>query len=184
VHVFRLGATKARTLGTDSACSSAAAYVAADPNGRLWVFWGVWSDHTPIATLYYRRSNSGATAWGPLEHISFPQNVSISSILANAQAGRVDVVALLGPSNEFFTRQIIVRLGLSARISGRTVTFDVTDQERPVSGSTIRFCGASKLTSASGRASFTIRNPGHGHATATSSMATYRAAHLTIKATC
>lgn len=184
VHVFRLGATKARTLGTDSACSSAAAYVAADPNGRLWVFWGVWSDHTPIATLYYRRSNSGATAWGPLEHVSFPQNVSILSVLANAQAGRVDVVALLGPSNEFFTRQIIVRLGLSARISGKTVTFDVTDQGTPVRGSTIRFCGASKATSASGRSSFTIRTPGRGHATATVSMATYHSAHLTIKATC
>lgn len=188
VHVIRLGAAKAQNLGTNSACNSAT-YVAADPNGRLWVMWGVWSFHTPIVTLFYRRSNPAATVWRPLEHVSLPDNLSILSVYASAQAGRIDVAALvgggrLGRTDIFVTRQIIVRLGMSARVFGHTVTFAVTDQGTPVRGSTITLCGASKTTSATGRASFTIKTPGHGHVTAVASKTSYRDAHLTIRATC
>lgn len=183
VHVVRLGAAKAQNLGLNSACDSAT-FVADDPNGRLWVLWGVWSFHTGLATLYFRRSNPAATAWGPLEHVSFPRNLTIWSVYASAQAGRIDVAALVSPGYEFVTRQITVRLGLSARASGRTVIFQVTDQGTPVRGSTIRFCGATKTTGTSGRASFTIRRLRHGRATASAAKASYQAAQLTIRATC
>lgn len=184
VHVLRLGAAKAQNLGTSPACSTGPTSIAADPNGRLWVMWGVWSFHTPVVTLYYRRSNPQATAWGPVEHVSFPRNLTIWSVYGNAQTGRIDVAALVSPGYEYVTRQIIVRLGLSARVAGRTVTFQVTDQGTAVRGAAIRFCGKSKTTSASGRASFTIRPRSRGHTTATASKATYQAAHLTIKAAC
>jgi len=88
------------------------------------------------------------------------------------------------PDYAYVTRQIIVRLSLSAGVSHRTVTFQVTDQGTPVRGSTVRFCGKSKTTGTSGRASFTIRTPGHGRASAAASMASYHSAHLTVKATC
>lgn len=184
VHVLRLGAAKAQNLGSNPACRTGPTYIAADPNGRLWVLWGVWSFHTPLVTLYYRRSNPAATAWGPLEHVSFPRNLTIWSVYGSAQAGRIDVAALVSPGFEYVTRQIVVRLGLSARVSGSIVTFRVTDQGTPVPGSTIKFCGRSKTTSASGRASFTIRPHTHGRATATASQASYQPAHLTINATC
>lgn len=184
VHVLRLGAAKARNLGSNPACSTGPTYIAADPNGRLWVLWGVWSFQTGTATLYYRRSNPAATAWGPLEHVSFPRNLTIWSVYGSAQAGRIDVAALVSPGYEYVTRQVIVRLGLSARVSGSIVTFRVTDQGTPVDGSTIKFCGRSKATSASGRASFTIRPRSQGRASATASKASYQAARLTIKATC
>jgi hypothetical protein len=183
VHVLLLGTTTAENLGRNTSCSSGPTVVTADPNGRLWILWAQWTS-SGTATLYYRRSNPAVTTWGPVEHIPFPSNSVIWSLYANAQPGRIDVVALLSPGYEYVTRQIIIPLSVAVGTGGNSVTFTVTDQGTAVPNATVTFCGKTAATGPSGHASFTVKSVGAGSAAATASKASYASTTVTVKATC
>lgn len=96
VVVYRVGASKPVTLATFNPLGEdvVATDITAGPNGRLWdVFFT--GDGTPVH-LFVRASNLTATAWSPTAKIALPRGTSVIwKVYENAQAGKVDLVALM-----------------------------------------------------------------------------------------
>jgi hypothetical protein len=68
--------------------------LAADPAGRLWVGW--YRSTSSKSALFVRRAAAGASQFGAVQQVRLPKGTSILwKAYINAQAGRLDVLALL-----------------------------------------------------------------------------------------
>ena len=79
--------------------------VAADPKGRAWVVWA----EPDRRRVFARRSNVGATAWGPVVTVRAPASTGGPwSLVASAQTDRLEVIAHwnIGMSDAFFYTQV------------------------------------------------------------------------------
>jgi hypothetical protein len=137
------------------------ASLAADPDGRLWVFWVERS----TMKVFARRSNTSATKFGPAVLVKAPKGQqSAFKIDGDAQSGALDVVVLLGDAQgrqaQWHT-QFLPGLALKASPSkingGRStaVRFTVSDPD-PVKGAKVSAGGKSATTDGKGRATIDL----------------------------
>ena len=83
--------------------------VTAGPNGRLWATW-FDGDGTP-AQLFVRASGTTGLSFGKTVKVKLPAATSrIYKVYTSAQAGRLDVVALLTTHNTtaYFATQVLL----------------------------------------------------------------------------
>ncbi|HET9894457.1 MAG TPA: hypothetical protein VFQ44_05940 [Streptosporangiaceae bacterium] len=93
VDLMRLGAKSAVAVSTMT--GSMGSTLAADPWGRLWVAW--WKGNS----IFLRRAASGAGKFGKTVRLAAPAGTgTLWKIYINAQAKRVDVLALLTVHNK------------------------------------------------------------------------------------
>jgi hypothetical protein len=194
LDVLRLGTKTPHSLATFTTTRQLAGdTIAADPNGRLWV--AGFTAANGRAGLFVRRSDTAAGRFGPIENIALPAHTTtVWKVYASAQAGQLDVVALIsknGGSSEqasYWATEVLAPLSMSASASSgggaARITFTVTDAGTPVSGATVRFCGKHFATPASGKVTFRVRTSARGSATATATKASYAPASLKVRATC
>jgi hypothetical protein len=158
VRLWRIADSKSAVVGQSK--SGHLACVAADPEGRLWVFWV----ESSTLQVFARRSNRAATSFGPAVKIKAPKGQQTAFKLdGNAQAGALDIVALFqGPSGHAqWHTQVLPGLALtapskiSAKKNATSVTFKVTDPE-PVKGAKVSAGGKSATTNAAGKATITL----------------------------
>jgi hypothetical protein len=95
LELYRLGARAPVSLAsftlTDEIGGST---LAADPFGRLWVAWFRVIDNQPV--LFVRRAKSQASQFGQVARVALPKGTAnITKVYLNAQAKRLDVLALL-----------------------------------------------------------------------------------------
>ena len=112
-----------------------------------------------------RRSNTSATKFGPAVKLSLPKGQqSAFKIDGNAQASRLDIVALLGDSagrQAQWQSQVLAGLGVSAspstirRGNKTAVKFTVTDPD-PVKGAKVTAGGKSATTDKHGHATINL----------------------------
>jgi hypothetical protein len=141
-----------------------------------------------------RRSDTAAGRFGPTEKVALPSGTTtVWKVYASANAGRLDVVALITRNNkqaqtEYWATEVLAPLSMSASASSgggaARITFTVTDAGTPVSGATVRFCGKHFATPRSGKVTFRVRTSARGSATATATKASYAPASLKVRATC
>jgi hypothetical protein len=96
LDLIRLGTSSPLKLATFGGFSEEVAgdTVAAGPNGRLWVTW-FDGDGTP-AQLFVRASGTTGLSFGKTVKVALPAGTSRAyKVYTSAQAGRLDVVALL-----------------------------------------------------------------------------------------
>ena len=95
LNLIRLGGGKARQLAkTSFSRQFAGAALTSGQGGRLWAAWFT-GDGDP-ASLFVRQSNAAATKWGRALRVGLPSGTSrILKVYISAQAGKVDVLALL-----------------------------------------------------------------------------------------
>ena len=96
LDLIRLGTSSPLKLATFGGFSEEVAgdTVAAGPNGRLWVTW-FDGDGTP-AQLFVRASGPTGLSFGKTVKVALPAGTSrVYKVYTSAQAGRLDVVALL-----------------------------------------------------------------------------------------
>jgi hypothetical protein len=157
--LWRVGARSAVTL--DNRKSDHIVGLAADPQGRLWVFWIVRGSRP---TVFARRSNKAATAFGPAVAAGTPPgSQSGYKIDGNAQSSRLDLVGLFGAtgSQAQWHTQVLPGLAIKASPSklssskSTKVNFTVTDPD-PVKGATVHAAGKSARTDAKGHASIRL----------------------------
>jgi hypothetical protein len=158
VRLWRIADSKSAVLATSK--SDHIVGLAADPEGRLWVFWVERS----TGKVFARRSDKAATSFGPAVKVSSPKGQqSAFKIDGNAQSGALDVVVLFGNSSgkqaQWHT-QFLPGLALSApsKIGGSkatSVTFKVSDPA-PVKGAKVSAGGKSATTNAAGKATITL----------------------------
>jgi hypothetical protein len=141
--------------------------VAADPNGRAWVVWTQQSSGR--FTVYARRSNVGATAWGQTVSVAAPSGTgTLWQLAANAQSDRVDVLGQFSnsasTSNAIYHTQLLA--GLTVTVSptkgkaGKKFTAKVTvkDAGVAVSGAQVKIGSKTATTKASGLASLKVKS--------------------------
>jgi hypothetical protein len=193
MDVVRLGTKTPHVVATFNGSEQlAGSTIAADPNGRLWVagFFGFDSR----AGLFVRRSSPSAGRFGPIERVALPAHTTtVWKVYASAQAGQLDVVALISRNGagsgaaSYWATEVLAPLAVSARSSSRggaKVTFTVTDAGTPVSGATVRFCGKHFATPKSGKVTFRVHSIARGSATAKVTKGGYAPATLKVRATC
>jgi hypothetical protein len=158
--LWRFGAPNAVTL--DQRNADHIVGLAADPDGRLWVFWILRAGPSP--KVYARRSNKAATAFGPTVAAGAPAGQQSGyRISGNAQSGTLDLVGLFGDISTQAQWHTQVLPGLAVKASPSTiksnkstkVAFTVSDPD-PVKGATVKAAGKSATTDATGRASITL----------------------------
>jgi hypothetical protein len=157
--LWRVGAPASITL--DKTKADHLVGLAADPEGRLWVFWIL---RGPSSTVYARRSNKAATAFGPAVAAGAPSGQQTGyKISGNAQSGTLDLVGLFGGTGSpaQWHTQVLPGLAITAspstvrRNRSAKVKFTVSDPD-PVKGATVRAGGRSATTDAKGHASITL----------------------------
>lgn len=152
--------------------------VAADPQGRLWVFW---EESRGLRQTYYAtRTNPAATRLGALVRVSRPPTPAGGSTYslsgdAGSDSGLLDLIshAATGLASDGLTWHTQVRPGLTLTASragfpnarGGLVGFRVLDAGVPVKGARVRVAGTTVTTNAAGRASILFvtdgpRDPG------------------------
>jgi len=109
LEVYRVGASKPFALAKFNPLGEhlAGMDITAGPNGRLWVTWIDGAGSPPA--LFVRASNSAATAWTTTARVPLPRGTQFAwKVYENAQAGKVDVVALLTVSGHlaFYATQV------------------------------------------------------------------------------
>jgi hypothetical protein len=113
LDLIRLGTSHPVKLASFSGFSEEVAgeTVAAGPNGRLWVTW-FDGDGTP-ARLFVRASGTTNLSFGTTVRVALPAGTSrVYKVYTSAQAGRLDVVALLtrhGVTAYFATQVLLPR---------------------------------------------------------------------------
>lgn len=131
--------------------------VAADPNGRVWVFWHVRRGGTP--RLLARRSNLAATRLGATVSSAVPPRATQTwGLVGDAQRGRLDVLGHYSTpgSTAYWSSQVLPGLTVAAdhpvlrRGAHTAETFHVTDAGDPRAGVRVSAAGHSGVTSASG----------------------------------
>jgi len=166
--------------------------VAADPNGRAWVIWTQQSSGR--YTVYGRRSNVGATAWGQMVSVAGPVGTgALWQLAANAQSDRVDVLGQfsnkVGTSNTIYHTQLYAGLTVTVSSSagkvGKTFTAKVTvkDAGAAVSGATVKIGAKTATTGATGVASLNVTGTKTGKLAVTVTKSGYvnGSASITIK---
>jgi hypothetical protein len=100
VDVIRLGTRTPVVVAKVSGASGST--LAADPEGRLWVAW-----YTGLE-LFVRRAAAGASRFGPVQRVPLPKDAILWKVYINAQAKRLDVVALLsvGRTTAYWATQV------------------------------------------------------------------------------
>ena len=95
LNLIRLGGGKARQLAkTSTTRQFAGAALTSGQGGRLWAAWFT-GDGAP-ASLFVRQSNAAVTKWGRAVKVGLPSGTArILKVYISAQAGKVDVLALL-----------------------------------------------------------------------------------------
>jgi hypothetical protein len=160
VRLWRIPGSKSAVVATSSLDHVAS--LAADPAGRIWVFW---IERSSSPQVFARRSNKSATKFGPAVKLSPPKGQQSGfKIDGNAQAGALDIVALFGDSSgkqaQWHTR-VLPGLELAASPSkingGKTtaVKFTVSDPD-PVKGATVTAAGKSATTDSKGHATIKL----------------------------
>jgi hypothetical protein len=194
LRVWRItpGAPAAQTntvLASGTSAKTATA-VAADPNGRAWVVWTQQSSGR--YTVYARRSNVGATAWGQTVSVAGPSGTGqLWQLAANAQSDRVDVLGQFtsGSGNAIYHTQLLA--GLTVTVSpakgkaGKTFTAKVTvkDAGAAVSGAKVKIGTKTATTGATGVASLKVNSKKAGKLAVSVTKAGYvnGTASITIK---
>jgi hypothetical protein len=161
--LWRVGAS-ASTLLEQSSAEVNSVGVAADPSGRLWVFWSTTPSDTDTPIVFARRSNPSVTAWGATVTVKPPAGASTSwNLVGDGQAGRLDLLGSfsLGTSSTAATwaTQVLPGLTLSAsptqlHTGGKhtsAVTFTVTDAGQPVTGAFVHAGNAHGSTNLKGK---------------------------------
>jgi hypothetical protein len=183
--LWRVGAPSPVTL--DSRKGDHVVGLAADPEGRLWVFWIL---RGPAPAVYARRSNKAATAFGPTVAVKAPTGQqSAYKISGSAQSTKLDLVGLFGDISTQAQWHTQVLPGLAIKVApaairrgkAARVAFTVSDPD-PVEGAKVRAAGSSASTDAKGRASLTL-GPASRSIAVTVTKPGYRsaAARVTIK---
>ena len=156
VNVWRIGADKPTTVARTGKGVGEVA-LADGGRGRVWVLWA--SD----GKIFARRSNGGAKIWGKTVRVKVPaDSVGISTLQADGQSGKVDVLAYASKvqGSGFFHTQL--RPGITfkaspAKFSGRTsVVFTTKDAGSPLSNSKVTAGGKSCTTNKDGRCSIVL----------------------------
>jgi hypothetical protein len=92
VDVIKLGSPTPIVL--DHTNGAVGSTLTADPAGRLWVAW--YSGSFDNYALFVRRAAGGASSFGPAQRVFLPPGTAdLWKVYINAQAGRLDVLALL-----------------------------------------------------------------------------------------
>jgi hypothetical protein len=187
--VFKVGTTKQITVGTTLG-NDALTAIAADSAGRLWAFWIDRRSGAP--QLIARRSSAKNPAkFGPFVLVGAPPKLdSCYSLEGNAQAGRLDIVALCGNVAGIGQWHTQVNPGLSVGASpskvngkkGSTVKLTVTDPDA-VKGAKASGAGVSAITDSGGHATLHIKATKKKSVTITVSRAGYTTTKriLTVK---
>jgi hypothetical protein len=186
VLLWRIADTKSAVVGTSAHDHTVS--LAADPDGRIWVFW---IDNGSQPTVFARRSNKSVTAFGPAVAVGHPPGQdSAYRITGNAQATRLDIVAEFGSlaANAIaqWHTQVLAGLELTAspsKIKGSkktAVTFRVSDPD-PVSGATVSAGGKSAKTNAKGKATIDLGPTSKKSIVATATKADYTKATTKVR---
>jgi hypothetical protein len=94
IDLIRLGGKPVRLAATNIFHAFAGAAVTSGQGGRLWTAW-FEGDGSPAA-LFVRQSNDAVTKWGRTLKVKLPSATArILKVYISAQAGKVDVLALL-----------------------------------------------------------------------------------------
>lgn len=186
VRLWRVADSKSAVVATSK--NNHIASLAADPEGRLWVFW---VDRGTKQLVMARRSNKSATKFGPAVKVGAPSGqTSAYKIDGNAQAGALDVVVLFGgvSSQAQFHTQFLPGLGVTAspsKIKGGKATavkFTVSDPD-PVKGAKVTAAGKSATTDGSGHATITLGPTKKKSIKATAKKEGYTAGSVKVKVT-
>lgn len=184
VRLWRIADSKSAVLATSPGDHIAS--IAADSEGRLWVFWV----ERQTTQVFARRSNRTATKFGPAVKVKAPAGQqSAFKIDGDAQAGTLDVVVLFGDSSgnqaQWHT-QFLPGLDLAAspaKIKGgksTAVEFTVTDPD-PVKGAKVSAAGKSATTDAKGHATLDLGPTKKKKLTATVKKTGYSSGSTTLK---
>ena len=184
VRLWRVADSKSAVLATSK--SDHIVSLAADPDGRLWVFW---VERSSSPQVFARRSNKAATKFGPAVKVKPPAGQqSAFKIDGNAQSGALDVIVLFGGTGgqaQWHT-QFLPGLEVKAspaKIDGGKATavkFTVTDPD-PVKGAKVSVAGKSATTNSSGHATIDLGPTKAKKLTATAKKTGYTATATKIK---
>ena len=156
VLVWQVGSpTSAVVAQTSQSFSIGAVALAAAPDGRIWVGWSASTSGGP--TVYFRRSNRSATAWGAVVAVRAPSDFFLNLDL-DAQPDRLDVLGRFQSSNNIvnvFHTQVLPGLTLVAK-GGNVATFRVLDAGDPVAGAAVKVGGKTLKTNSKGVASLDL----------------------------
>jgi hypothetical protein len=179
--LWRVGSTRSVTL--DKRANDHVVSLAADPKGRLWVFWILRGSKPAV---YARRSNLAATAFGPTVKAGTPPGQQSGfKIAGSAQSALLDVVGLFGDAagtQAQWHTQVRPGLAVAAQPSNvkrghaTKVHFTVSDPD-PVKGATVHAAGKSATTDAKGHASITLT----GKATARATKSGYTSGSVRVR---
>lgn len=162
--------------------------LAADPEGRIWVFWIEQGPHNQV---FARRSNLAANKFGPAVKVGAPPGQdSAYRITGNAQSGKLDIVAEFGNTsgNAQWHTQVLAALDLTAspsKIKGTKTTavkFTVSDPD-PVKGATVSAGGKSAKTNSKGLVTIDLGPTSKKSIVATATKADYTKATTKVKIT-
>jgi hypothetical protein len=157
--LWRVGAAKPVTV--DKRKADHVVGLAADPAGRVWVFWIVRGSKPKV---FARRSNKAVTAFGPTMTAGAPHGQQSGfKISGSAQSSTLDLVGLFGDvsSQAQWHTQVLPGLAVKAsraklkRGKSAKVKFTVSDPD-PVKGAKVHAGGRSATTDAKGHASITL----------------------------
>ncbi len=107
--------------------------VAPGPDGRLWVMW----HDGRTKQLHATRTNKAATRVGPLVTLAPPKGTSnMWKLAGEGSLGPLDVLvsATVGGALQTWHTQVLPRLQLTVKKSGKVVKLTVTDAGDPVAG--------------------------------------------------
>jgi hypothetical protein len=185
VRLWRIADSKSAVLATSK--SDHIVGLAADPDGRLWVFW---VERSSSPQVFARRSNKSATKFGPAVKIKPPAaQQSAYKIDGNAQSGALDLVVLFGgPSSQQaqWHAQLLPGLAITAKpakIAGgksTAVKFTVSDPD-PVKGAKVSAGGKSATTDGGGHATINLGPTKAKKITASAKKAGYTGGSIKIK---
>ena len=133
---------------------------AAGPGGRIWLYW--WNANASVIDAV--RTNPAATRFGAVTPIATPQDsTSVWDIEGDAAGGPLQLVVNSGTTRQqLFSTVVEPDLSVAASPAslatarGGTVTVTVSDAGAAVRGATVRFAGHTKVSGASGQATFSV----------------------------
>jgi hypothetical protein len=184
VRLWRIADSKSAVLANSKGDHIVS--IAADSEGRLWVFWVERATNQVFA----RRSNESATSFGPAVKVKgAPGQQSAFKIDGNAQSGALDVVVLFGDSSgkqaqwhTQFLPGLAVKASPSKIKGGKStaVKFTVTDPD-PVKGAKVSAGGKSATTDAKGHATIELGPTKKKKITASAKKAGYSSGSTKLK---
>jgi hypothetical protein len=162
------------------------ATLATTPDGRLW---SVWSEKVngSVNVVEARRTNKAATVWGAPVMVKPPHGVGdLNHVVANGQAGPVDVLATYTSASSDLARtyatQLLPGITFLVTVKGAKVSVKTLDAGDALGGVKIAWGSHAKKTSKKGTVSFKVALQRHASKlTLTASKGGYTAAKVTVK---